>query len=524
MDYQSLLSEIAKHGYEILRADQVFVYSNVDNQLKVDAQSPNIGGMQIEVSQDAAWCVKYLQAKVSNDPIGADVRNSLCVPLVSTQNRVLAIIEARNKRTGGNFNENDVRVATCLARVAASAVDRGRLFFRIEEWRRSIETLLSFNATINQHLEPAEMVRELVANVTGFLEADGGAAGVVFQTDQGLVAECESFWFDGQWHPYERQWKPNEGIPGVVLNTEFPFLINDYQANSLADSALKKFNIGSCICVPIKNAKEEVLGFFKLHRHVGEPEFTWQDAAFLETLGNTAAVAIENARLVKSLELKNEQIKNLSQDHVRRLEEERRHIARELHDQTGQVLVSLKLRLQVLAGLLSAEQADAKQELAGLRGHVNQAASQLKDLAKRLRPPTLDELGFEASLRQLVAEFRRQVGFTISIDFQAPADLPNESETALFRIAQESLTNVTKHAAASNIQIVFQRRDANQVLFIRDDGTGFDPQMSTSGLGLIGIRERVKMLAGSVEIHSKIGSGTTIEITLPSQPEKTKRS
>ncbi len=97
------------------------------------------------------------------------------MPLVSTQNRVLGVIEARNKRTGGLFTEQDIRIANCLARVATSAVDRARLFFRIEEWRQSVETLISFNATVNQQLEPAEMVRELVANVTGFLDADGGA-------------------------------------------------------------------------------------------------------------------------------------------------------------------------------------------------------------------------------------------------------------------------------------------------------------------------------------------------------------
>ncbi len=344
-------------------------------------------------------------------------------------------------------------------------------------------------------------------------------AGIVIQSDQGIVAECDSFYFDGKWHPYQRRWKPNEGIPGIVLQTEFPFLISDYQRNAVADNVLKEFDIGSCICVPIKNSQEEVLGFFKLHRRIGEPEFSWQDAAFLESLGNTAAVAIENARLVKSLEIKNDQIKSLSQNHVRRLEEERQRIARELHDQTGQVLIGLKLRLQVLGGLLNEEQGAAKQELASLRSQLNDATAQLKDLAKRLRPPTLDELGFEATLRQLVAEYRRQVNFAIRLDFQSPPDLTSDSETALYRIAQESLTNIAKHSNAAEVEITFSKTIQTQVFCIRDDGTGFDPNETTRGLGLIGIKERVKMLGGEIKIQTAPGKGTMIEVKLPDQPD-----
>jgi signal transduction histidine kinase len=465
-------------------------------------------------SENAAWSVRFLKTKVTNEPTGDDIRNSICVPLVSTQNRVVGVIEARNKRTGGTFNEQDERVANCLARVAATAVDRALLFHRIEEWKQSIETLLSFNATVNQHLEPAEMVRELVANVAGFLNADGGAAGIVIQTDGETFADCDSFCFDGKWHPYSRRWKPNEGIPGIVLETEFPFLINDYQDNPLADPALKNFDIGSCICVPIKNSDEEVLGFFKLHRRSGAAEFTWQDAAFLESLGNTAAVAIENARLVKSLEIKNEQIKSLSQNHVRRMEQERKHIARELHDETGQVLIGLKLRLQILGGLLNDEQNAAKDELVELRTQLNNATIRLKDLAKRLRPPTRDELGIEATLLQLVAEYRRQVAFTIRVDFQSKPILNSESETAFYRIAQESLTNIVKHSNAKAVEILFSCYDQRQILCIRDDGDGFDPRMATFGLGLIGIKERVKMLDGKIIIESAPSQGTSIEISL----------
>ncbi len=404
----------------------------------------------------------------------------------------------------------------CRRQCSGSAL----LFFRIEEWKQLIETLISFNATVNQQLEPSELVRELVANVTGFLNAAGGAAGIVIPTEDGMVTQSDGFFFDGNWHPYHRQWAPGDGIPGMVLNTEFPYLVNDYQANALADPKLKAFDIGSCICVPIKNASEEVLGFFKLHRRIGEPEFTWQDAAFLESLGNTAAVAIQNARLVKSLELKNKQIKNLSQTHLRRLEQERQHIARELHDQTGQVLIGLKLRLQVLGGLLNDQQCDAKQELSQLQLQLNEATVQLKELAERLRPPTLDELGFEASLLQLVSEYRRHAHFKIRVDFQTQPNLTSESETAFYRIAQESLTNIAKHSGADAVELIFARQGDRQLFCIRDDGRGFDLEQASNGLGLIGIKERVKMLGGKLEIHSSPGNGTTIEILI-GQPDTT---
>ena len=515
LDLRRLYAVIATHAREILRADRVVFYSNVDNQLAVESQSPS---SQIEidsVNDNIRWCVKYLKAKVDNSP-KENVRNSICVPLVGTQNRVLGVIEARNKKTGGSFTEHDERVAICLARVACSSVDRGNLFYRIEEWRQSIETLLSFNATVNQQLEPSEMVSELVANVTGFLHADGGAAGIVIRQDSQVFAVSDSFYYDGKTHEYPRRWSTNEGIPGTVIETEFPLLINDYANHELSDPELvKEFDIGSCICVSIKNSKEEVLGFFKLHRRTGEPEFTWQDAAFLESLGNTAAVAIENARLVRSLEIKNTQFKNLSQDHVRRLEEERQHIARELHDETGQVLVGLKLRLQVLSGMLSNEQSCAKDELAGLRSQLNQAASQLKDMAKRLRPPTLDELGFEASLRQLVSEYRRQVDFSITLGIHTQPMLSKEGETALFRIAQECLTNIAKHSNATSVEISFDDEQHEQVFCVSDNGIGFDSKKATDGLGLVGIKERVVMLDGTFSIEPNQKSGTKIKIRLP---------
>ena len=136
-------------------------------------------------------------------------------------------------------------------------------------------------------------------------------------------------------------------------------------------------------------------------------------------------------------------------------------------------------------------------------------------MAKRLRPPTLDELGFEASLRQLVSEYRRQVDFSITVNIETQPVLDKDAETALFRIAQECLTNIAKHSDASAVEVSFIEEKQQQVVCIQDDGEGFDPDKATNGLGLIGIKERVKMLDGTFSIQSNRGSGTRIRIQLP---------
>lgn len=520
LDSRRLYTEIAYRASELLRADRTMVYAQGDHGPALAAHYPFDGGIPRAAHQAVVWCAKYLQPKVEHTTEYPGIRNLVCVPVVSSQHRLLGVIEACNKRTGACFTEADVRTAQCLARIASPSVDRATLFHRIEEWKQSIESLLTINATINQKLEPDEMVRQLVVDVCGFLNADGGIGGVVVRQDGRAAAVTDCLYFNGLVHRFDRTWKAGEGVPGTVMETEFPFLIDDYPQNPMAERELvDRYDISSSICVPIKNANEEVLGFFKLFRSPGRSPFTWQDAAFLESLGNTAAVAIENAHLVRSLELKNAQIKSLSQDHVRQLEHLRRQIARELHDQTGQMLVGLKLRLQAVSGLLGPGQEEAKRELSDLQVQINQAAGQLKDLAKSLRPPILDQLGFEASMRQLAAEYRRQVDFAIYLRFVGPSDLPGETATALFRIAQESLTNVAKHARATQVHIRLHVDENHRRFSIRDDGCGFDPDSATSGLGLIGIRERVRMLGGRFTIDSKPGEGTRLEIELPDRDE-----
>ncbi|HMO14513.1 MAG TPA: GAF domain-containing sensor histidine kinase [Pirellulaceae bacterium] len=518
LDSRKLFQSIAAHAAKLVAAERVVTYVVDEQKIEregwyptSDPQWPPQGPLPKELARMLSRPEPVLSRLHAARADSA--HNAMFIPLLGTQNRLLGLIELRRKRWGGIFSESDLDVAVALARVATAAVDRTRLFHRMVEWSKSMEMLLSFNAAVNQHLQPTELVRQLLVNAAGFVDACGGAAGLSIQHEHAPAMVTESCYFNGNWYPFERRWLARQGVAGTVLETEFPLLLADYAASELADRELRhRFNIGPCVCVPIKNAEQSVMGFFKLFRATGQSEFTWQEAALLESLGNTAAVAIENARLVKSLELKNEQIKKLSAANVRRLEEERQHIARELHDETGQVLIGLKLRLQLLSKRLQADQVTAKADLNLLRDQVNQAAVRLNGLAKRLRPPTLDELGFEATLRQLIGDFRNQFNLPIQLEIATEQRLTQEAETTLYRIVQEGLTNVIKHANATRIMIRLHEQPTGLALDIEDNGCGFNVDDPQAGLGLIGIQERMMMLGGEVTIQSQTGHGTALRV------------
>jgi two-component system NarL family sensor kinase len=172
----------------------------------------------------------------------------------------------------------------------------------------------------------------------------------------------------------------------------------------------------------------------------------------------------------------------------------------------------LKLRLQLLSRRLQPEQVDAVKDLDQLREQVNDAAVRLNRLAKRLRPPTLDELGFVATLRQLVGEYRQQSGLKIAMEVSNELLLSEDAETALYRIVQEGLNNTVKHSGAQQVTIRLFDKEGSIAMDLEDDGQGFDVDAATAGLGLIGIYERVIMLGGAVHVQSQQGKGTLIQI------------
>jgi two-component system sensor histidine kinase UhpB len=199
---------------------------------------------------------------------------------------------------------------------------------------------------------------------------------------------------------------------------------------------------------------------------------------------------------------------------MRAQEEERRRLARDLHDEVNQALTAILLRLEALAQETPPERAG---EVAELKRLVNQAMDELLNLARQLRPSALDDHGLVAALETQMKRFSARTGIEARIDTAGEPDaLADVVQTAIYRVAQEALTNVTRHAGATVVELGVESDDEGVELRVSDDGSGFDPAMRGSGLGLVGMAERARLVGGELDVRSAPGGGTTITLRVPS--------
>jgi signal transduction histidine kinase len=238
----------------------------------------------------------------------------------------------------------------------------------------------------------------------------------------------------------------------------------------------------------------------------------------LQSYANLAAVVIQNSWFFEEARDSNRQLHALSQRLIKAQEEERLNLSRELHDESGQLLTGLLFELgQLDRRLHNGEQIQSK--VVTLKNMATDLQENLHRLAINLRPASLDHLGLVTALEQYVSDFKRQ--YDIQIEFEAVGmqdrRLPPEVETAIFRVVQESLTNVVLHAGASLVDVIISQRNSDIVATIEDNGVGFVPTPPTveDHLGLFGMRERVEMLKGRFTLESSPGKGTTVNVEIP---------
>jgi signal transduction histidine kinase len=246
----------------------------------------------------------------------------------------------------------------------------------------------------------------------------------------------------------------------------------------------------------------------------------------LSTFSTHVALALANARAVHARMQEVEAdaqreaeaaLRRAADEGMRRAIEaqdaERARLARELHDEAGQALTALAVHLRALEA--DVPEGPLRARVAELRGQVGAASTALRELATRLRPSALQEGGLADAIEEQAGRVRAASGIEVEVDLRGlDAGLPEDVQIALFRVVQEALTNVVRHADASSVSVVATARDSRVRLVVDDDGRGFDPSVPSDRLGLAGIRERVELLGGSLRVESSPGGGTAVVVDL----------
>jgi len=305
-----------------------------------------------------------------------------------------------------------------------------------------------------------------------------------------------------------------------VLLTRQSTMVNDAsQCPLLKDDA---WNINSFASIPLKS-KDEVLGII----NVACPEgryFTQEDFEMFDSIGFQIGLALENSILYSITKQKQELRGQLLNKVIDAQEEERKRIARELHDESGQALTAAIMNIESIEVIIPPDESPVAEKLASIKRLIVHTLENLRRMTRDLRPMALDDLGLVTAIRSHVKEHLDAAGIKLTFEssgLNAGSRLSPAIETALFRIIQEATNNIIKHADAKNVYIqLFIEGDMINAV-IKDDGKGFDIEAALKSdgerqtLGILGIKERVDLLGGTFSIASRSGDGTQLSIKVP---------
>ena len=316
-----------------------------------------------------------------------------------------------------------------------------------------------------------------------------------------------------------------EGIGGRVAQTGEPILLTDISRDPRAANPdiIRAEGIKGFVSIPLKS-KEAVVGVMNIASHA-EGRFGIDDMSLLSAIGDYLGTAIEQARLYDRLAEAGERYRALLQHALTAQEQERKRIARELHDETSQAITSLTLSLQAImtiAEMKGIGDAEFMEKVRTTHSFAVHAGHEVVRLMKELRPSLLDELGMPAAIHRYAKDTLQAQDINLTSEFIGTDErFPPEIEVTLFRVSQGLIGNIIEHSEANNVSIKLEC-DANECsLYIEDDGKGFDVSKLTRvdpsgrGAGLFTIKERVSLVGGHCKVNSRPGRGTRVTVKVP---------
>jgi signal transduction histidine kinase len=406
------------------------------------------------------------------------------------------------KGGGGDFTESDEEVVSLLAAQAAVAIENARLYEAATRRSRQLESLNEIATALAGEVELPRLLdliardlRELLGArvVAVALPSDAGPLEVAASSDSALVGVT----LDAS------------GRAARVLVTRRSEIVElDHELGAADEGLVAKVGAKAGVVVPLI-AGDRALGIIVAAGRVEDDErFGADDLQLAEDYAKRAAVAVDASRRVERDALRRA---------VAAQELERSRLARELHDETGQSLTSILLTLRAIEDAETAE--GRSRAVAKVREQLVDTLQSVRRLAVELRPAALDDFGLQPALERLAALVGERTGLDVQVESALGGDrLPPPMETAVYRIVQEALTNAVKHAEARHASVVLTRKNGRVTVMVEDDGRGFDPAAATTGIGLVGMRERVQLLDGRLVVESspqRNGQGTTLVAEFP---------
>jgi signal transduction histidine kinase len=403
------------------------------------------------------------------------------------------------KEGGADFTAEDEELATLLAAQAAVAIENVRLYRAKTEWSSRLESLnevgnaLATETDLDTLLDlVARRLRELLGARLVTVLLPGGPDELRFAAVAG----------DGGEELLGTPLSRASSKAGRVLRERRSDRVDSVLDDPEVDPVVtRRLAATTGIWVPLV-ARGRSIGVLAAHDKLGAPDgrFSDDDLRLAETFASRAAVAVDLSERV-------------ARDALRRVvaaqELERRRLARELHEETGQALAS------ILLGLRSLEHSD-EEAVARLRELAVTTLQDVRRLAVDLHPTALDDFGLVAALERLTETWGSRTGIGVNlVAHLGDGEVSEDAATAIYRIVQEALANVVKHAEARHVSILLTRKNERLVAVIEDDGHGFDPGLENEGSGIQVMKERVELVDGRLLIESRTGSGTALVVEVP---------
>lgn len=493
-----------------------FIYRGIDEQTKREIGSlPRGRGVLGELIREP----QPLRLRDVNEhphaygyPPGHPPMHSFLGVPVRVRGETFGNLYMTEKQGAEEFDEADEKAAQTLATWAGVAIENARLYTSLAEREaevqqalRRAETSVDIARTVGGETDTERVLDLIVKRARALVDARAllvllrrgeelyvaARAGNIGSEAAGLTLPVEGSVFGEAMRE-----RVSRRLEGIRTQTE-----HGLRETLDAESAL---------IVPLVFRGYAVGTLVALDREAGGAGFDQEDSRLLGAFASSAATAVATAQTVQS---------ELLQQQVEIGERERRHWAQELHDETLQGLAAI--RISLAAALQGSGEDRADKIEAAAADTVERLETQIGDLSRLindLRPAALERLGLEKGIEALAEESASRNGLAIDAEVDIAAKLNGEEERVVYRLVQEALTNIVKHAEASRVDLTAKWSEHEVLITVADDGRGFDPSAAVSGHGMRGMRERVESLGGEIEVESGVDQGTRVKARLPISP------